>query len=379
MGFLKKFFYIIILLIVSACSASLIKLNVKLPENLHPVFGTTSHRSFYYPVTLSDSLKFLWRANTYGGFNNSSVVVYDSIIFVGELSGRVYSFNMNTGKQLGVIKTKGAVYSSPLLTNFRVYFPLVKKEKKLTEFIVYDFYSGKEVYIIEIEDRIVNQLMYDEDAVYLTAEDGTIYKYSFEMKLIWRTETNRNISCVPALLGNEIIIGNEAGEIIKIDKTSGKILLRKKISSNISSGITFEKEAIYFGDDEGFLFSLNPKNLELIFKTKTSSKILMNPSTDLDNIYVGNLRGDFYCIEKLSGKILWSKNFKGSFNSTPVISSNKLIVPDSFKAYWILEKTTGEVVKKIELEGRAKLSPVLIDKKLFIGYDDGVLEAYEFQ
>jgi outer membrane protein assembly factor BamB len=379
MGFLKKYFYIIFFVFITACSSSLIKVKVKLPTTFHPIFGTTSHRSFYYPVNLSDSLKFLWRASSYGGFNNSSVVVYDSLVFIGELSGRVYSFNLNTGKQVGVIKTKGAVYSSPLLTNFRVYFPLVKREKNLTEFIVYDFYSGKEVHIIEIEDRIINQLLYDDNSIYLIAEDGTIYKYTLEMKLVWKTETKHNIRCVPALLDNKIIVGNQFGEIIKLDKISGNILLRKKISSNISSGITYEKEAVYFGDNDGFLFSVDPENLNVNFKVKTSSRIVMNPATDLENVYIGNLKGDFYSISKNLGEIIWAKNFKGSFNTTPIISSNKIILPDAFKAIWFLEKNTGIVIRKLELEGRAKLSPVLIDKKLFIGYDDGILEAYEFQ
>lgn len=378
MGFLKNIFYILFIFFLAACSASLIKLNVKLPETLHPIFGTTSHRSFYYPVTLSDSLKFLWRANTYGGFNNSSVVVYDSIIFASELSGRVYSFNINTGKQLGVIKTKGAVFSTPLLLNFRVYYPLVKKDKNLSELIVYDFYSGKEIYITEIEDRITNQIMYDDEAIYLTAEDGTVYKYSFEMKLIWKTETNFRINCVPALIENFLLFGNDNGEVIKIEKVFGKVVGRKKITSRFLSGITAEKDAFYIGDDDGNLFSINTDNLNINYKVRTGNRILMNPSIDLENIFIGNLRGDLFSINKFNGEINWSKNYKGLFNSTPIVTANKLIIPDSFKAYWVLDKTDGRIIKKIELEGRAKLSPVLIDKKLFIGYDDGILEAYEF-
>lgn len=379
MGLLKKYPYIIVLLFFTACAPSLIKINVKLPNTLHPIFGVTSQRSFYYPVSLSDSINFLWRNSTYGGFNNSSVVFYDSILFIHELSGRIYSFNVNNGKSTGVIKTKGAVFSTPLVFNFRVYYPLVKNEKNLTELIVYDFYSGKEIYIVEINDRITNQIIYDEESIYLVSEDGTIYKYSLEMKLLWKTETNSNINCVPALLSNVIFIANKLGEVVKIDKLTGKVLLRKKISESFYSGITAEKDAIYIGDNDGNLFSLNPNNLNVNFRVQTSAKILSNPAVDPENIFIGNLKGEFYSINKFNGQTNWVKNFKGAFNSTPIVTLNKLIIPDSFKAYWILDKSNGNVVKKIELEGRAKLSPVLIDKKLFIGYDDGILEAYEFE
>lgn len=377
MGFLKKFF-IYFLLLITACSTSLIKVNVKLPQTTHPIFGASGNRNFYYSISLSDSLKFLWQASTYGGFNNSSVVVYDSLLFVGELSGRVYCFNINTGKQLGVIKTKGAIFSTPLVTNFRLYFPLVKSESRKTEVIAYDFYAGKEVFIVEIEDRITNQILFDSDAIYLTAADGTIYKYNLEMKLIWTAETNQNISCVPALFGEFIFIGNEVGEVLKIDKSFGRIIKRQKISSRFVSGISVDDEKLFIGDDDGNLFSINSENLNVNFKIQTGSRILMNPVIDLENVFIGNLKGDLFSINKHNGKINWSKNYKGLFNSTPIVSQNKIIIPDAFKAYWILDKNDGSVIKKLELDGRAKLSPVLIDKKLFIGYDDGILEAYEF-
>lgn len=378
MGFLKKFFYLLILIILNSCSASLIKVNVKNTNIQHPIFGTNSQRYFFYPIILSDTLNLLWRATTYAGFNNSSVVISDSIVFVSELSGRVYAFFINSGKPAGVIKTKGTIYSSPIVLNYRIYYPLIKKGLNLTELIVYDFFSGKLLHSIEIFDRITNQILFDNNAIYLTAEDGTVYKFSFEMKLIWQLETKSNINCVPALLNDYLFIGNQSGEILKINKNDGKILNRVKISSRFLSGITATDDAIFIADEEGILFSINPRDLNIIFKTPTGAKILMNPAIDFENIFIGNLKGKFFSINKSTGKINWSKNLGGLLNVTPLVTLNKIILPDAFKAIWFLEKQSGLVTKKLELEGRAKLSPVLFNNYLIIGYDDGVLETYEF-
>ncbi|MCL6495545.1 MAG: hypothetical protein K6T54_12300, partial [Ignavibacterium sp.] len=68
----------------------------------------------------------------------------------------------------------------------------------------------------------------------------------------------------------------------------------------------------------------------------------------------------------------------GYFNSTPVITNNHLIVPNLFKSVFIIDKQNGEVIQEIELDNRAKLSPVIVNNKLIIGYDEGVIAAYEF-
>lgn len=378
MGLLRKTFFIISILFIAGCAKSLIQISSSNIENVHPIFGKNSERKFFYNITTSDSLKLIWKADAFGSFNNSSVVANDSMIFIADLAGRIHVFNLETGKQRGVLKTKGAIFSTPLLYKFRIYYPLVKDGKKLTELIVYDYYAGKDLYIVEIEDLITNQMLFDDEAIYLFAEDGTVYKYNFETKLIWKIETNQNIHSVPALANNKIFIGNDAGEFLVIDSTSGKILFRKKISSNFFSGITTSDGICYIGDDEGKLFVIDSNTYEINFFVDTKGRILMNPAVDDKNIYVGNMKRMFFCIDKKNGKIIWSKNLKGYFNATPIISNNHLFVPNLFKSLFVLEKQSGEVIKEIEFDNRVKLSPVIVNNKLIIGYDEGVIAAYEF-
>ncbi|MEJ5262491.1 MAG: PQQ-binding-like beta-propeller repeat protein [Ignavibacterium sp.] len=347
-------------------------------ENIHPIFGKNGERDFFYNIITSDSLKLVWKADAFGSFNNSSVVANDSMIFIADLAGRIHVFNLENGKQRGVLKTKGAIFSTPFLYKFRIYYPLVKDGKKLTEFIVYDYYAGKDLYIVEIEDLITNQMLFDDESIYLFAEDGTVYKYNYETKLIWKIETNQNIHSVPALTKNKIFIGNDTGEIVIIDTNTGKILDRKKISSHFFSGITINDGICYIGDDEGKLFAIDSDTYEIIFSVDTKGRILMNPAIDDKNIYVGNMKRMFFCIDKKNGKIIWSKNLKGYFNTTPIVTSNHLFVPNLFKSLFVLDKQSGEVIKEIEFDNRARLSLVIVKNKLIIGYDEGVIAAYEF-
>lgn len=378
MGLLKKIFLILSALLLAGCAKSLIQISSNKLETVHPMFGKNSERKFYYDLYSSDSLKLLWTADAFGSFNNSSVVANDSMIFIGDLAGRVHVFNLENGKQRGVLKTKGAIFSTPLLYKFRIYYPLVKDGKKLTEFIVYDYFAGKDLYIIEIEDLITNQLLSDDDAIYLFAEDGTIYKYSYEAKLIWSIETNQNVHFVPAMKNEKIFLGNDAGEFIVINSRNGKILYREKLAKSIFSGASIDNNLCYFGDDEGNLFAIDCDSFKIKFKVKTDGRILMNPAVDDKNIYFGNMKRIFYCIDKNDGRIIWSKKMKGYFNSAPAVTRNHLFIPNLFKSFFIVDKNNGEIINEIELDNRAKLSPVIINNKVIIGYDEGVIAAYEF-
>jgi outer membrane protein assembly factor BamB len=104
----------------------------------------------------------------------------------------------------------------------------------------------------------------------------------------------------------------------------------------------------------------------------------MNPAADDKDVYIGNLEGMFYSINKANGKQNWKINFTGLFDATPLITENIIILPDIIFALHLIDKNDGRVIKSISLEGRAKLTPVIHDSTLFIGFDDGVIRAYEF-
>jgi len=82
-----------------------------------------------------------------------------------------------------------------------------------------------------------------------------------------------------------------------------------------------------------------------------------------------------YCTK---GKQNWKIKFPGLLDTTPLITENIIILPDILFALHLIDKNDGRVIKSISLEGRAKLTPVIHNNILFIGFDDGVIRAYEF-
>ena len=104
----------------------------------------------------------------------------------------------------------------------------------------------------------------------------------------------------------------------------------------------------------------------------------MEPALDGQNLYVGNLQGNFFSVNKTTGNENWRTDFQGILNVTPLVTENLIILPNVLFAFHFLDKHTGDILKSIPLDGRAKLSPVIHKNILFIGFDDGVIRAYEF-
>lgn len=382
MGFLKKILYILLfipfLVIFSGCAKSVIKIISQKDDSPVSQFAEVPERNFFIPVTLSDNIRLLWENDVHGSFNNSSFLFYDSTVIIHDLGGRIHAYNMHTGKQTGVLKYKGAVFSTPLIFGFNIVTALVLNNENKTELIFYDFFNGKELKLIEIEGKVTNQMLRIGDDLILITENGIVKRINSKGSEIWSKQLNSFIHSSPAYSEGKIYFGNDAGEFIALDFESSEIILKKRIGDSFNSGVTIKNSLGYISDDKGTLYAINLKDASIKWSYETRARILMNAALDVENVFIANLAGSIFAINKNSGELVWTRNYNGEvFNSTPLITNNRVIISSLFKSVMILDKSNGEIKKEIELDNRAKLTPAIRHNILFIGYDNGNVRAYE--
>ena len=362
MGLLIKKILIIAALMVFlfGCGKSLIEITAKLDSDPYPMFGRTPARTFFVPVTVSDSLVLIWENEAHGSFTNSSVTIYDDYVFTSDLGGRIYVFDILDGKKVGMLKSKDAIYSAPLIFQSVVVYAVAEEKYNLSEFIIYNYKSGAEVYYEEIYSRVLSEMIALEDGVIFLTESGRLNRYDLSGKAIWQTETDVTTRCSPSLKNGIIIFGNDDGEVITVNLEEGKIINRFSVGGIFTGSPTIDENVAYMSNNNGIVYAF-----DLI-------------SSDNKNVVIGNLSGTLLSLDKLNGKPNWRQKYKGVFNATPLLTNNRIIIPDLFRSLYIIDKSTGIPNKIYLLEGRAKLSPVYFDNILFIGYDRGILRAYEF-
>ena len=379
MGFLKKVFFVFLLTsLIPACRLSLIRLDVKYDKTPYSLFGGTNERKFFIDQEISLEVKEKWTGSINGSFNNSSVTVFDSYIFVNDLSGRIAVFEINTGKRSGELKEEDAVFTAPVIKDFWVIFASIVKGKNLSHLLFYDYNAGQVKHLTEIKGRVTNQLLLDKDGAILITEDGDLMKYDFAGNSVWITKTNSTVHSNPAMSRGIIVFGTDEGEIIGADKDSGKILYREKIGSPVMGGVTISGIKCYFGNDEGILYCTSLQNGAVDWKYDTKARIIMNPAAGEGNVIVGNLAGDLFKLDAEDGALIWKTETKGSLNASPLVTRNIILVPDLFERLHFVDRENGEILKSITVEGRMKLSPVIQKNLLFVGFDRGKMRAYEF-
>lgn len=382
MGFLKNKIKIIFLALswfaIAGCSKSLLKIVSQNDDSPVTMFAETGERNFYSPVELSDSLLFLWENDVYGSFNNSSFLFFDSTIFVHDLGGRIHSFNIHTGKQTGVLKYKGAVYSTPLIFNYNIVIGLVENNENRTDLIFYDFVNGKELKTVTIEGRLINQMLKIDDDLVLITENGIVKRFTFRGNEVWSKDINSFIHSNPAYSNGNIYFGTDSGDLIKIDFETSNVIFRKNVGAAFNSGVTIKNNSAYIADDDGKIYSISLDDGSIQWEFETGAKIMMNPALDEENVYAGNLAGKIISLNRKNGTLNWYKDYQGMvFSSTPLITINRIIISNLFQSVILIDKSNGEIKKEIELEARAKITPAIRNNILFLGFDQGTVRAYE--
>ncbi|HSD62238.1 MAG TPA: PQQ-binding-like beta-propeller repeat protein [Ignavibacteriaceae bacterium] len=375
---LLKIISVLSMLLMVGCGASLIRTTAHLDNDAYAGFGRTPAREFFINKEISDSLSLKWQNSVNGGFNNSSVAIYDSLVFINDLSGRIYCFYLSNGKQIGQLKSSGSVFTTPYVNKYTLVYTVAEENENITHLYYYDYIKGKMKYDIEAAGRSVTQMIGTPDEIIFNTEDGNVYKYDMKGNEIWKIKISSSIHSSPSMKDNIIVFGNDNGEIIGIDSKTGRILYNKKTGESFFGASSISDNTVYIGNDNGNLYAVNLQKGNIIWKYNSGAKIIMTPSVTADKIYFGNLSGELFCLDK-EGNLIWRTATDGILNATPFISENYLVIPDMNKKFYFVDINTGKIEKTYNVEGRLNLSPVIFRNLLFVGYDRGELQAYEFK
>jgi outer membrane protein assembly factor BamB len=377
MGLLRNILLILLPFLFYGCLTQSIKLpEIKRDPDGHTIYGKTSSREFLKEISLGSNFSKRWEASANGNFNNNSVVVYDKYVFINDLSGRIFCFSLDNGKAMGSVKNDGVIYTAPVIENFIMAYAVALVKRNESTIIFYDIITGKVRNSENVTGRIELQpVKHNEDYIFIS-ESGVIYKYGLDGQKKWELNSGGRTHSNPALYRDYLVFGNDNAEVIVVDVKEQQILFRKGVNKPLFGGAMINDEKIYIGDDSGTLYSFDLRTGEELWQYQTGARIIMTPAFDNENIYVGNLRGDLLSLTK-TGDLNWKSYVGGILNASPLITNDKIYQPNLNGNLLIIEKSDGEIFKSIAETGRLKITPVYEKNLLFIGYDNGMLSAYE--
>jgi outer membrane protein assembly factor BamB len=377
----KIFFVSLILLIVLIIETGCVKMimldDAKVNQEGIFMYGRIPERDFNYNFELGDSLELLWQSSTRGSFSNNSITIYDEYIFVSELSGRIYCFDLITGKELGAETAAGELRVAPIINNRRLFFVCNELNEKYATLYFFDFARSKYLNEIKFYGGISNELIKADKGVIILSDLGDLSKVNFQGELEWSISTNTETFVDPAMSDSIIVFGNQNGEVIGASSKNGRIIYKIKISESFESGVTIKNDKIFIGDSEGIVYCLNLLDGSKIWDFNTHSKILSTPVLNENNLFISNLAGKVFSLDQTSGRLLWVIDTDGTFNTTPALSNDYLIQPDMRNLVHLIDVNDGKIIKEMKFDGRMKHTPVFYNDVIYFGGDKAQLYAYK--
>jgi outer membrane protein assembly factor BamB len=190
--------------------------------------------------------KIRWRTRI--GPTESSPLVVDGSVYVGDWRGRVYALDEKTGRVRWTFQGKGRVKSGIAKSGNRLFFG------------TYDGYlyairatTGKVIWRTRSQDRLGGRGdFYSTPAVaygrvYIGSTDGKVYSFGAATgKLRWSQSMGGYVYGSPAVWQKTVYIGSYGDRFTALDAATGDVKWRFRVESDISGSGTVIDGVVYF-------------------------------------------------------------------------------------------------------------------------------------
>jgi outer membrane protein assembly factor BamB len=190
--------------------------------------------------------KIRWRTRI--GTTESSPLVANGMVYVGDWLGKVYALDELTGKIRWSFKTGGEVKGAVALSGTRLYvgsydghvYCLDARTGKL-------IWRGSAQPTFMGHDRFYSTPAVAYGRVYIGGTDGKVYSFGARTgKLRWSHGTGGYVYASPAIWNGLVLIGSYSGTFYALDAATGDVRWKFRANGSISGSATVIHGVVYF-------------------------------------------------------------------------------------------------------------------------------------
>jgi outer membrane protein assembly factor BamB len=244
----------------------------------------------------------LWRHTI--GPSESSPVVVDATVFVGDWDGHVWALRRRTGKPRWVTKLRSQVKSGVAISGSRLY--------------VGD-YSGHLYSLSVTSGRIV-----------------------WQAEVQPRFGSTGNFYATPTLAYGRVYIGATDGKMYSFGASSGKLRWSQSTGGYVYSSSAVWHSRVYAGSYSHTFYCFDAATGSVLWKFKANGPISGSPTIVAGRVYFATLKRTTYALDAMTGKQVWT--FPDGQYSPVVADAQHLYVVGNARIYALVEKRPPAVV-----------------------------------
>lgn len=294
-------------------------------------------------------------AGLFSGLDSGAVIDDNNVVYCVTYNGTVYAFNLTTGAQKWVntnianSNPYSFELSVPVYYDNRLYVGLSEgNTSQDTTIYALNATDGTVVWSNSdnndlIPDHQLNTpIKYDSGKLYfgsveLDANYSTIggYFYCVDASngdVLWRYDnsTRGYYGAAPAIIGNYIVVGDDAGIVRSFNKTTGSLVdsLDTSAYGSVRSGIVYDDGNIYYSATGGHLvkvaYDSSTGNIDNPAEWDIGSRTTSTPAVTNDYIYMGTDTSEVKVIDKatLGSSVSEAYTVDGPVKASPVVTTN---------------------------------------------------------
>lgn len=209
--------------------------------------------------------KIRWRKRI--GPSESSALVVDGRVYVGDWTGRVYALDERTGRTIWTFKTKDRIKSGVAIAGNRLYVGSYDHHM-----YALDARTGKLIWKTEARDRLFGQArFYSTPAaaygrVYVGGTDGRVYSFGAASgKVHWTRSTGGYVYSSPAVWNRTVYAGSYGGRFYALDAATGDVKWRFEANGPISGSPTVMNGVVYFATLKERTYALDARTGKVLW------------------------------------------------------------------------------------------------------------------
>ncbi|MFB3889104.1 MAG: PQQ-binding-like beta-propeller repeat protein [Candidatus Bathyarchaeia archaeon] len=369
-----------------------------------------------------DTGEVLWsiRPSAYGFWSSGTAAGY-GMVYMANVDGYFYAFNVTTGKIVWKYQGPGLMYPGYVqVADGKVYAttgqsslsPLTPETSR-SEYTCFDAFTGKVLWQLPQEfgsgpgdfaciaygnfygvnskrsgapaQLTLTCLGPAKDwAMFLANPAHTAIGYGGPTvaALKWKFHTDGVVMSSPAVVQDKLYIGSFDKNLYCLNANDGSKIWNFTTGHFVRSSPAVVNNRVYTGADDGFVYCLDAGTGAMVWKTPAPGSVLhiitgttveyrSSPTVVNGKVYVGSLDCKIYCLDADTGSVLWTKATTGAIVSTPTyIAGDGLycasvdgfvykLNPDNGNVVW---NTSTPIGKNIQMMG----TPTVGDGRVFI-------------
>jgi outer membrane protein assembly factor BamB len=227
--------------------------------------------------------------------------------------------------------------------------------------------------------------VYDNGIIYFSAGSHVYAVRAADGAHLWQypaaDDVTQKFHSTPTLVGSSLYIGNDNGDLDKIDAKTGELIWTQKFPGAIVGAPMIQNGVIYFGCGDYHLYAVNDNDThDTRWSYATNGIIPASPIVGDEFVYFASSDENVYCLSKQDGHKIWSLQFNYDPSITPpAFADNILYIVDGSTLYAVNARN-GETKWSQRLTGGGITTPPTIGPD-FVGVCglDGTVAVFNKQ